>query len=231
MPEKAEKPHHLGHRKRLRERFLNAGASALADYELLEMILFSAHPRGDVKPLAKQLIAHFGSFASVIRADASALHAIDGVHDATIAALKVIQASAEALLREEMRARPVVQSWTALLDYCRLRLGHKSHEEFHILFLDQKFGVIADEMQQRGTVNHSPVYPREVAKRALEMGATGIIIVHNHPSGDVTPSQADIEITKQVQRAVGALNIRLHDHLIISAKGHFSFKSHGLLEG
>lgn len=229
-PEKPEeKPHYHGHRQRLRERFLKGGAAALADYELLEMILFSAHPRGDVKPLAKQLLAKFGSFAKVVRADTTQLQQVDGVSEAVVAALKVVQASSELMLREEVGSKPIIQSWNALLDYCRLSLGHKKEEEFHVLFLNHKYGLLADEMQQRGTINHTPVYPREVVKRALELGAAGMILVHNHPTGDVTPSKADIDMTKQIIEAAKPLGISVHDHLVVGAKEHFSFKSHGLL--
>lgn len=221
-------PHHSGHRSRLRERFLKA-PEALPDYELLEIILFPARPMGDVKPIAKDLIRAFGSFAKVIKAEPKELMQVDGVNDAAVAAIKAVQAASEKLLREEVADKPVIQNWTALLDYCRMSLGHKKTEEFHVMFLNHKFGLIADEMQQKGTIDHTPVYPREVVKRALELGAAGVILVHNHPSGDVTPSKADIDMTRLIVAAAKPLNVTVHDHLIISGKGHYSFKSYGLL--
>lgn len=224
-----EKPHYTGHRQRLRQRFLSGGSGAIADYELLEMILFSSHPRGDVKPLAKRLLQKFGSFAKVIRADNKALLEVEEMGEAGLAALKVIQAASEKMLNDEVRERPVIQSWNILLDYCKMAMGHKQVEEFRILFLNNKNELIADEVQQRGTVNHTPVYPREVIKRALEIGASAIILAHNHPSGDLTPSKADIDMTKQIVSAASSVDIAVHDHLIISEKGHFSFKSNRLL--
>ncbi len=224
-----EKRHTTGHRKRLRERFLQHGAEALADYELLEMILFPASPLGDVKPMAKDLIAHFGSFGKVMLAERAELKKVEGVNEAAIVAIKVVKSAAERMLREEVASRAVVKSWTQLLDYCRLHIGHNMHEEFHVLFLNNKLELLADERQQRGTVDHTPVYPREVVKRALELGAASIILVHNHPSGDVNPSKADIDITRQIVEAARALNIEVHDHVIVGAKKHFSFKSKGLM--
>lgn len=235
MPEQAEllpvatpKPSHTGHRARLRQRFLKS-PDVMPDYELLEILLFPARPVGDVKPLAKALLAKFGSLAKVARASERELLAVEGVNDAAVAAVKAAQEMALRLLREEAASRPVIQSWTALLDYCRLNLAHKAHEEFHVLFLNQKYGLLSDEMQQKGTVDHAPVYPREIVKRALELGASGMILVHNHPSGDVTPSKADIEITKAIVAAAKPLAIAVHDHLIVGVRGHYSFKSHGLL--
>lgn len=231
MPEAAakEKPHYMGHRKRLRERFLQSGPDAVADYELLEMILFSASVRGDVKPLAKALIARFGSFGQVMLADAQELLKVPGMGEGALAAIKVTKAAAERLVREEVAERAVVKSWTQLIDYCRLHFGHNKEEEFHILFLNHKLELIADERQQKGTINHTPVYPREVVKRALELRASSMILVHNHPSGDVNPSKADIEVTKQIIEAARALNIEIHDHVIIGEKKHFSFKAKGLI--
>ncbi|MDE3061275.1 MAG: DNA repair protein RadC [Pseudomonadota bacterium] len=224
-----EKPHYAGHRKRLRERFLVSGAEALADYEILEMILFPAKPVGDVKPMAKNLIAAFGSFGQVLMAEPQALMKVEGINEAAVAAIKTAKAAAERLLKEEVAEKPVIKSWTQLLDYCRIHLGYAKNEEFHILFLDHKLQLLADERQQRGTVDHTPVYPREVVKRALELGASSLILVHNHPSGDVQPSKADIEVTKQIVDAARPLSIGVHDHLIIGAKKHFSFKSKGLI--
>lgn len=224
-----QKPHYTGHRQRLRQRFLSAGAASLADYELLELILFSSHPRGDVKPLAKRLLSTFGSFAKVIRAENKELLAVEDMGEASLAAIKTIEAALEKILRDEVQERPVLQSWRSLLDYCKVAMAHKKVEEFRILFLNNKNELLKDEVQQRGTVNHTPVYPREVVKRALDLGASAIILVHNHPSGDLTPSKADIDITKQVIKAAEALGVSVHDHLIISDKGHFSFKSHHLM--
>ncbi|MBV8939417.1 MAG: DNA repair protein RadC [Alphaproteobacteria bacterium] len=222
------KPHHTGHRSRLRARFLKS-PEAIPDYELLEIILFPARPVGDVKPLAKALLARFGTLSEVMHAEVHALKEVEDINDAAVAAIKAVQAASLRLLREEAASRPVIQSWTALMDYCRMHLKHKKHEEFHVLFLNRKFGLLADEMQQQGTVDHAPVYPREVVKRALELGATGMILVHNHPSGDATPSKADIDITKAVADAARPLHITVHDHLVIGAREPFSFKAHGLL--
>lgn len=227
---KAEKPHYTGHRQRLRERFLQAGSQALADYELLEMILFPAKPMGDVKPLAKALIARFGSFGKVLRADAGELARVEGVGEAAIVAIKVAKEASERLLKEEVAARPVIKNWSQLLDYVQLHFGHNKNEEFHVLFLNHKLELIASECQQRGTINHTPVYPREVVRRALELGASSMILVHNHPSGDVKPSKADIDVTEQVVSAARALGVSVHDHLIISEKKHFSFRDKGLME-
>lgn len=232
MPEsalKVEKPHHTGHRKRLRERFLKSGSESLADYELLEMILFPAKPMGDVKPLAKALLAKFGSFGQVLHAETGELAKVEGVGEAAITAIKVAKAAAERLLKEEIAERTVVKSWTQLLDYCRIHIGHSQNEEFHVLFLNNKLELIVSERQQKGTINHTPVYPREVVKRALELGASSMILVHNHPSGDVTPSKADVDVTRQIIDAARSMGIEVHDHLIIGAKKHFSFKSKGLI--
>lgn len=221
--------HYLGHRQRLRERFLAAGGEHIPDYELLEMILFAAKPRGDVKPLAKRLLKHFGSFEKVIYADVATLQQIDEVGDSVIAALKVARVAAERLVKAPTAERPVIQSWNALLDYCKLAMGHATVEEFRVLFMNHKHMLIADEVQQRGTVDHTPVYPREVVKRALELSASAVILVHNHPSGDASPSKADIDMTKQIVNAAKAVNVIVHDHIIIAGKQHYSFKSHGLL--
>ena len=224
-----EKPHHIGHRKRLRERFLAHGAEVLADYELLEMILFPAKPMGDVKPLAKALLAHFGSFGKILHAPPQELMRVDGIGEAAVTAIKVAKAAAERLLKEEVSDRAIIKSWTQLLDYCRLHIGYNTNEEFHVLFLNHRLELIADERQQKGTIDHTPVYPREVVKRALELGAASMILVHNHPSGDVNPSKADIDITRQIVDAARPLGIDVHDHVVISAKKHFSFKSKGIL--
>jgi DNA repair protein RadC len=218
-----------GHRQRLRERFLKGGLAAVADYEMLELVLFAAKPRGDVKPLAKALIKRFGSFAGAVKASPSALMEVEGVGEAVVAALRTVEAAAELMLRQGMDDKPIIQSWTALLDYCRLTMAEKKIEEFRVLFLNRGNALIADEVQQRGTVDHTPVYPREIIKRALEHGATAIILVHNHPSGNSSPSKDDIEMTKLVMEAAKPFNIRVHDHVIVASKGHYSFKSHGLI--
>ena len=224
-----EQPDYLAHRRRLRERLLAGGTDALPDYELLEFLLFAALPRRDTKPLAKELIKHFGSFAAVLAADREALTNVDGMGEASAAALIAVRAAAARMLKGEIADRPVISNWQALVDYCTLRIGFAAAEEFHLLFLDRKNALVADEAQQRGTVDHTPVYPREVVKRALELNATAIIMVHNHPSGDVTPSRADIEMTKQVREAAKAVGIALHDHLVIGRGKHASFKSLGLI--
>lgn len=221
--------HYLGHRQRLRERFLQASGSELPDYELLELILFAAKPRGDTKPLAKRLLKIFGSFDKIIYATEAELRKVEDVGDAVISALKTIRVASERLLKREIGNRPVIQSWTALMDYCRLSMGKNKIEEFRVLFLDTRHALIADEVMQRGTVNHTPVYPREVVKRALELSASAIILMHNHPSGDPTPSKADIEMTKQIVTAATSVGMQVHDHVIITEHGHYSFKSFGLM--
>jgi DNA repair protein RadC len=217
-------PHYYGHRERLRERFREAGAEALSDYELLEAVLFRALPRRDVKPLAKELIATFGSFAEVIAAPEARLEKIKGVGAATITELKLVQAAANRMIRGEVKKRPVLSSWSAVLDYCRSVQAFADIEEFRVLFLDKRNQLIADEVQQRGTVDHTPVYPREVVKRAHELSATAIILVHNHPSGDPTPSRADIQMTQQIIAVASPLGISVHDHIIVGKDGHASLK-------
>ena len=226
---KATKPHYHGHRQRLRDRFIKGGATALADYELLELMLCMAMPRGDVKPLAKSLIAQFGSFANVLAARPEDLKTAKGLGDAGIAAIKIAQASALHLSRERAMELPVIASWEQLIDYCRARIGHLRNEELHLLFLDRKNRLIADECHQRGTVDHTPVYPREVIKRALELHASALILVHNHPSGDATPSKGDIDMTRKIIDAAKAMEIAVHDHIIISRAGYNSFKTLGLI--
>ena len=230
MPEApAETPHYHGHRQRLRERFVGAGPGALADYELLELLLFPALPRSDVKPLAKALIERFGGFAGVINADLKDLRAVPGLGETSSIALKAVQAAVQRVLRAQVIERPVLSSWQGVLDYCHAAMAHAKIEEFRLLFLDRKNALIADEVQQRGTVDHTPVYPREVVKRALDLGASAIILVHNHPSGDPTPSKADIEMTREVAKAAKLLGIEVHDHLIIGRNGQTSLRGLGLL--
>ncbi len=223
------KPHYFGHRQRLRERFMEQGADGLADYELLELLLFFSIPRIDVKPLAKELIEKFGGFAGVLAADAGRLAEVDNLSYQSVVQLKAIHAAGLNLARGELVEQPVLKSWNKLLQYLRAHMGQATEEQFRIVFLNAKNVIIADEVQQVGTVNHTPVYPREVIKRALELGATALIMVHNHPSGDPTPSQADIDMTTEVMEAGDKLSIVLHDHIIISKHGHSSFKEMGLI--
>jgi DNA repair protein RadC len=223
------KPHYLGHRERLRERLLESGADALPDYELLEFLLYGARPRGDTKPLAKALLKRFGGLAGVLSADRAVLAAFPGMGDASVATLLAVHVAASRFLRAEVKDRPVIGSWQALIDYCTARAGFAEIEEFRLLLLDRKNALIHDQPQQRGTVDHTPVYPREVVKLALEFGASAIIMVHNHPSGDTTPSKADIDMTRAVAKAVAAVGIALHDHVVIGRGRHSSFKSLGLL--
>ena len=221
-------PHYYGHRRRLRERLVAAGAESLPDYELLEMLLFAANPQGDVKPAAKSLLAHFGGFGKVMSADPEALSEA-GLGLAGIAAIKSVREAALRLMRLELQERPVVNSWDKLIDYCNAQVAHNQIEEFHILFLDRKNVLIKHERQQRGTIDHTPVYPREVVKRALDLGASAIILVHNHPSGDPTPSKADIAVTQDIKKAAAPLGVVLHDHLIIGGNGHTSLRDLGLI--
>jgi DNA repair protein RadC len=224
-----ENPHYLGHRARLRDRFLGAGGDTLPDYELLELILFAAKPRGDVKPLAKELLKRFGSYAKVMYAEELALREVPEVGDAVIAALKTIRVASQRLLKSEVDHQPVIQSWSALMDYCKLAMGNAKVEEFRVLFLNHRHALIADEVMQRGTINHTPVYPREIIKRTLELSAAAVILLHNHPSGDPMPSKADIDITKKIIEAASTVNVTVHDHVIITSTGHYSFKSFGLI--
>src|SRR6266853_3993887 len=221
-------PHYYGHRRRLRERMIAAGAESLPDYELLEMLLFAANPQGDVKPTAKSLLAHFGGFGEVMSADPDALSEA-GLGLAGIAAVKSVREAALRLMRLELQERPVLGSWDKLIDYCNAQVAHNKVEEFHILFLDRKNMLIKHERQQRGTVDHTPVYPREVVKRALDLGATAIILVHNHPSGDPTPSRDDIQMTEDIVKAALPLGVTVHDHLIIGRGRHTSLRDLGLI--
>jgi DNA repair protein RadC len=221
-------PHYFGHRRRLRERMVAAGAESLPDYELLELLLFAANPQGDVKPAAKSLLAHFGGFGKVMNADPEALSEA-GLGLAGIAAVKSVREAALRLMRLELQEQPVVNSWDKLIDYCNAQVAHNQVEEFHILFLDRKNVLIKHERQQRGTIDHTPVYPREVVKRALVLGAAALILVHNHPSGDPTPSKADIAVTQDIKKAAAPLGVALHDHVIIGRNGHTSLRDLGLI--
>ncbi|MBO9476062.1 DNA repair protein RadC [Shimia sp. R11_0] len=217
------------HRKRLRARFLSGGAQALPDYEMLELLLFRAIPRQDVKPLAHKLLETFGDFNAVISAPRTRLTAIKGVGEAVVCELKIVEAAAHRLARAKVINRRILSDWDSLLTYCHTTMSHRDTEQFRVLFLDTKNTLIADEEQARGTVNHVPVYPREVAKRALELNASALIIVHNHPSGDPTPSEADIAMTHQINAACHALSLTLHDHIIIGKSRELSFNAEGLL--
>jgi DNA repair protein RadC len=217
-------PHYHGHRERLRARFREAGGDALADYEALELLLFRTLPRRDVKPLAKALLERFGSFAEVLAAPPARLAEVEGMGEAAAIELKIVEAAAQRLTRERVRNRPVLSSWSALLDYCRASMAFAEQEQFRVLFLDKRNQLIADELQQKGTVDHTPVYPREVVKRALELSATALILVHNHPSGDPTPSRADIQMTRQIAEVARPLGIEVHDHIIVGKAGHASLK-------
>lgn len=219
-----EARHYHGHRERLRTRFADHGAEALADYELLELTLFRAIPRRDVKPLAKALIHRFGSFAEVLSADPARLAEVEGISAGVVADLKLIEAAGRRLARGAIVERPLLSAWSALLEYLRATMAFSGREEFRLLFLDRRNHLIADEVQGRGTVDHTPVYPREVARRALELSATAIILAHNHPSGDPTPSNADIRMTREIVSVLGPLGIVVHDHVILGRDGHASLK-------
>jgi DNA repair protein RadC len=223
------KPHYLGHRERLRERFREGGPDALPDYELLEMVLFRAIKRGDTKPVAKALLAKFGSFAEVISATPERLMEVAGVGEALTTEIKLIRAAALRLMKGEVINRPLLSSWTLILEYCRAAMAFQEKEQFRILFLDRKNQLVADEVQQEGTVDHTPVYTREVVKRALELSASAIVLVHNHPSGDPAPSIADIDMTRKIVDAAAKLGIEVHDHVIIGRTGHTSFKGSKLI--
>ncbi len=217
------------HRRRLRERFMAGGAQAVPDYELLELVLFRAIPRRDVKPLARQLMDKFGDFNQVLSAPPARLKEVSGIGDAVVQDLKIIEAAAHRMARARVLQRHVISSWDAVLDYCHTTMAHRDTEQFRVLFLDRKNVLIADEEQAQGTVDHVPVYPREVVKRALELNASSLILVHNHPSGDPTPSPEDIAMTEQIQTAAHALSITLHDHLIIGKSREISFRSEGFI--
>lgn len=217
------------HRQRLRDRFMSGGAGAMPDYELLELLLFRSIPRRDVKPLARALLDQFGDFNRVLAAPPERLVKVDGIGPSVIADLKIVEAAAHRMARAKVLKRHVISSWDAVLDYCHTTMAHRDTEQFRVLFLDTKNTLIADEDQARGTVDHVPVYPREVAKRALELNASALILVHNHPSGDPSPSEADIRMTERINEACAALGITLHDHLIVGKSREMSFRAEGLL--
>jgi DNA repair protein RadC len=220
----AETPHYHGHRMRLRERFLGAGPDALSDYELLEMVLFTAQPRRDMKPLAKSLLKKFGSFAEAVHAPETLLREVDGIGEASINQLRLIGAAASRIAKGQLQQRTLLSSWNDVISYCRTSMAFADKEQFRLLFLDKRNQLIADEVQQVGTVDHTPVYPREVIKRALELSATAILLVHNHPSGDPTPSSADIRMTRAIIDIATPLGISVHDHIIVGKNGHASLK-------
>lgn len=230
VPISGKQPSYIkDHRQRLRARFMAGGPDAMPDYELLELLLFRAIPRRDVKPLARLLLERFGDFNRVISAPEARLRDINGVGDTVVIELKIVAAAAQRLARARVLDRHVVSSWDALIDYCHTTMAHLENEQFRVLYLDRKNILIADEQQGTGTVDHVPVYPREVAKRALELNASALILVHNHPSGDPTPSQSDIDMTQQINRACDALGLSLHDHLIIGKSAEISFRTNGYL--
>ena len=225
----SDKPHYLQHRDRLRERFKTGGKDALADYELLELYLFNSIPRRDVKPVAKDLIARFGSFAEVIAAPLDQLIEVKGVGEKTALDLKIIQATASRLAKENVLDAPILSSWSALIEYCRAEMQFEAKEQFRVLFLDKKNRLIEDEIMGKGTVDRAPVYPREVIKRALDLSATALILAHNHPSGDPSPSQSDIDMTQKIINAGKTMGIVVHDHIIIGRNDIVSFKTLGLI--
>jgi DNA repair protein RadC len=217
----------LGHRQRLKERFMSAGADALPDYELLELFLFGAIPQRDVKPLAKQLIQRFGSFAEVMAASPERLKEISGIGDSAALSIKIAEAVAQRIVKGSVAQKQVLSSWSSVIDYCRAAMAFSEREEFRILFLDKRNQLIADEVQQRGTVDHTPVYPREIIRRALELSSTAVILVHNHPSGDPSPSNADIRMTQDIVAIAKPLGISVHDHVIVGKHGHASLRGLG----
>lgn len=224
MPPSEDEPHWLGHRERLRTRFLEAGGEALADYELLELVLFRAIPRRDVKPLAKALLKRFGSFADVLAAPRARLMEVPGVSAAVATDLALVHAAAGRFGRTQVSGRMVLSSWSSVINYCRTAMAYAEREQFRVLYLDRKNALIGDEVQGEGTVDHTPVYPREVVKRAIELSASALILVHNHPSGDPTPSAADIQMTTQIVEIGKSLGITVHDHIIVGRQGHASFR-------
>jgi DNA repair protein RadC len=221
--------HQAGHRTRLRQRFLAGGSSAINDYELLEMILFASNARSDVKPLAKDLLKIFHSFSGVIQAPAQELLKVKGLGQAGVATIKVIQLASEVLSRDSLKKKPLLSSWEAVINYCKLAMGHLKIEQLRLLFLDRQHQLIVDEVHQQGTIDHTPVYIREIIKRALEVGAAGIIVVHNHPSGDPTPSKADITVTREIEEAASIMGIMMHDHIIIGQSRYTSLRGQGLI--
>jgi DNA repair protein RadC len=229
MAESKDTPHYTGHRQRLRQRFVATDGEGMPDYEMLELLLSQAIPRADVKPVAKALLARFGSLGEVVSAPLEALQTVKGVGEAAAVALKVVRAVSLRLAHQQVQNTNVIGSWNSLIDYCKAAMGYEKIEQLRVLYLDGKNVLIADEVQQRGTIDHTPIYPRQVLKRALELNASALILVHNHPSGDPTPSKQDIDLTKEVRESAEKLGISLHDHVIIGKSAHISFKSMSLL--
>jgi DNA repair protein RadC len=231
MGEVRDKPdqHYLGHRQRLRARLMEAGEAALADYELLELVLFRSIPRRDVKPLAKALVKKFGSFGETISARPERLREVAELSEGAIADFRVVEAAARRVARATVQNRPVLASFKDVIDYCRTTMAYSDREEFRVLFLDKRNAILADEVLSKGTVDHTPVYPREIVRRALELGSTALVLAHNHPSGDPTPSTADIKMTQEIVSVSNLMGIVVHDHLIIGKHGHASFKGLRLL--
>src|SRR5918911_2055961 len=221
---KRDEPHYHGHRDRLRARFADAGGDGLPDYELLELVLFRSNPRRDVKPIAKEILKRFGTFAEALAAPPQRLMEIEGVGESVVTDLKIVEAAARRMTKGAVAKRPVLSSWSAVLDYCRAAMAFAEKEQFRLLFLDKRNALIADELQQSGTVDHTPVYPREVVKRALELSASALILVHNHPSGDPAPSAADVRMTRDIVEMAKPLGIAVHDHIIVGRDGHASLK-------
>lgn len=226
---KREQPHYAGHRQRLRERFVISGADALQDYELLELLLFMAIPRRDVKPLAKTLLKKFNTLPELMSAPHATISQTDGVSENTATAIKTAFALAERMMKQDLMKKPILNNWTRLIDYCHMSMAHETKEHFRILFLNKKNELIADEIQGSGTVDHTPAYPREIMKRALELGATALILMHNHPSGDPNPSEDDITMTRLIIEAGKPFDIRIHDHIIIARNGHTSLRNEGYI--
>ncbi len=228
-PKDAEKPHYHGHRDRLRGRLLDNGPDALQDYELLELILFSAIPRRDVKPLAKDLLSAFGGLPELMNASLEELIKVKGISESTALLLQTMTAISHRALKAELMHKPILNSWARLMEYCQATMAHEKKEHFRILFMNKKNELIGDEIQNSGTVDHTPAYPREIMKRALELGATALILVHNHPSGDPNPSQADVDMTHAIMRAAEPFSIVIHDHIVVSRNGYSSLKNQGLM--
>lgn len=226
---KKPKPHYHGHRARLRERFVIGGEQTMQDYELLELLLFMAIPQRDVKPLAKELLQSFGSLSAIINAPHSTLSQTNGISDNTATAIKTVSAIANRMMKQDLMEIPLLNNWARLMDYCHMSTDHETREHFRIFFLNKKNMLIADEVQASGTIDHTPAYPREIMKRALELGATAMILMHNHPSGDPQPSKADLDMTRMIIDAAKPFNITIHDHIVMARSGHFSFKQEGLI--
>ncbi|MCT4575421.1 MAG: DNA repair protein RadC [Alphaproteobacteria bacterium] len=222
-------PHYHGHRERLKDKFRNGGAKSLSDYELLELILFQTISRKDVKPLAKEMINKFGGFAEVVSAPISLLEQVNGISKNTATAIKAIEACSIKLSQEKIINKSVLQNWQQVLDYCHSSMAWKKEEQFRVLYLNRKNVLIADEVQSEGTLDYTPVYPREIVKRSLDLGASAIILVHNHPSGSNSPSKDDILMTKELKKTLNGIDVSIHDHIIISREGHYSFKSNMII--